>query len=84
MPVEVSVKPILEVRFLLKQCSQLKCTPIAAASSRRGGVLLGQFMELLGSYTDCVSGSLCRASLGSQLAVAIVSNTATAKHASSE
>jgi len=58
MPVEVSVKPILEVRFIPKQCSQLKCTPIAAAGSRCGGVLLGQCMELLGSFTDCISVSL--------------------------
>jgi len=67
MPVEVAIKPILEVIFLLKQCSKLKCMPITVVSSRRRGVLLGQCIELLGSYTDCVSGSLLSHSCKSDL-----------------
>ena len=66
IPVEVSVKPILKVRFRLKQYLALKCLPITVASSRHTGVLLGQCMELLGSYTDCISGSLYQTYLQSQ------------------
>jgi len=62
-PVEISVKSILKVLFLLKQYLKLKCLPITVASCRRTGVLLGQCMELLGSYTDCISGSLYQAYL---------------------
>ena len=67
MPVEVAIKPILEVIFLLKQCSKLKCMPITVVSSRHRGVLLVQCIELLGSYTDCVSGSLLSHSCKSDL-----------------